>query len=52
MQSNKSGFTLIQNILHHCITTKKDSESAACIPYIKRECFVFKKINILNIMAY
>lgn len=32
--------------------TKKDKESAACIPYIKSECLIFKKINILNIMAF
>lgn len=44
--------SLTFNIMQHCVMTRDKFESTACIPYIKDECVIFKKINILNIMAY
>lgn len=37
--------------LHHCLIHADNKESRSCIPLIKDEQFVFKKITVLSLVA-
>jgi hypothetical protein len=51
LRESKKALSIPFNIMRHCINTDVCEESLACIPHIKDDIFLLKKINMLGLLA-